>query len=294
MHASRILLAAAIAAAFATAASAEPLTGTLKKAADTGTFTIGYREASVPFSYLNSDGKPVGYGVEICKKVADAVSKTVGKKLTLKWIPITSGNRIPLLQNGTYDIECGSTTNSKERQKQVSFGTNYFRIQVTAGVKAKSPIKTFADLKGKTVVTTAGTTSVGLINGLREKGIPTRMITGKDHTESFQLLSQDRAVAFIMDDILIAGQIANSKNPGDFRLLDEGLSEEPYAPMIRHDPQFKALVDKTITGMFKSGEMKKLFTTWFTKPIPPKNVNLNFKMTSVLKKTFDHPDSEGI
>ena len=207
MHASRILLAAAIAAAFATAASAEPLTGTLKKAADTGTFTIGYREASVPFSYLNSDGKPVGYGVEICKKVADAVSKTVGKKLTLKWIPITSGNRIPLLQNGTYDIECGSTTNSKERQKQVSFGTNYFRIQVTAGVKAKSPIKTFADLKGKTVVTTAGTTSVGLINGLREKGIPTRMITGKDHTESFQLLSQDRAVAFIMDDILIVGQI---------------------------------------------------------------------------------------
>ena len=278
----------------ATASAAPALDGTLKKAKDTGVFTIGYRDASVPFSYLDADGKSIGYGNEICKKVASEVEKAVGRKLTIKWQPITSGNRIPLLLNGTYDIECGSTTNSLERQKQVAFGTTYFRVSVTAAVKKSSGINSFKDLNGKNVSTTAGTTSVTLLKDLRKNGISTRVTPAKDHAEAFQLLAQDRVVANVMDDILLAGQIANSKKPGDFKLLSDSISEEPYGPMLRKDPQFKALVDKTITGMMKSGELAKLYATWFTKPIAPHNVNLNFPMNAPTKKAFANPNSDGI
>ncbi|MDL2059641.1 transporter substrate-binding domain-containing protein [Mesosutterella sp. AGMB02718] len=294
MKLSTVMVALASLAVAGTAVAAPALTGTLKKAKDTGIFTIGYRDSSVPFSYLDADGKPIGYGMEICKRVAAEVGKAVGRKLTIKWQPITSGNRIPLLLNGTYDLECGSTTNSKERQKQVDFGTTYFRIGVTAAVKKNSSINSFKDLNGKNVSTTAGTTSVTLLRDLRKKGIVTRVTPAKDHAEAFQLLAQDRVVANVMDDILLAGQIANSKKPGDFRLLKESISEEPYGPMLRKDPQFKALVDKTITGMIKSGEMKKLYDTWFTKPIKPHNVNLNFPMNEPTKRAFASPNSEGI
>ena len=294
MKVSHVLLAVLGASIACSAFAAPALDGTLKKAKDTGIFTIGYRDASVPFSYLDAKGKSIGYGNEICKNIAAAVEKKVGRKLTIKWQPITSGNRIPLLLNGTYDVECGSTTNSKERQKLVDFGTTYFAVGVTAAVKKNSGIKSFKDLNNKNVSTTAGTTSVTLLKDLRKKGINTRVVPAKDHAEAFQLLAQNRVVANVMDDILLAGQIANSQTPAAYTLLNETISEEPYAPMLRKDPQFKALVDAPVTGMIKSGQMKKLYDTWFTKPIAPHNVNLNFPMNAPTKAAFAHPNSNGI
>lgn len=294
MKVSHVLLAVLGASIACSAFAAPALDGTLKKAKDTGIFTIGYRDASVPFSYLDAKGKSIGYGNEICKNIAAAVEKKVGRKLTIKWQPITSGNRIPLLLNGTYDVECGSTTNSKERQKLVDFGTTYFAVGVTAAVKKNSGIKSFKDLNNKNVSTTAGTTSVTLLKDLRKKGINTRVVPAKDHAEAFQLLAQNRVVANVMDDILLAGQIANSQTPAAYTFLNETISEEPYAPMLRKDPQFKALVDATVTGMIKSGQMKKLYDTWFTKPIAPHNVNLNFPMNAPTKAAFAHPNSNGI
>jgi len=287
-----------VAAAIAAAVGAQELTGTLKKAKDTGSFTIGYRESSIPFSYLDDKQQPIGYAMDLCMKVVDAVKaelKMPNLKLNLQ--PVTSSNRIPLLQNGTIDMECGSTTNSVDRQKQVSFGPTYFVINVTAAVKKNSGIKSLADLNGKTISTTAGTTSVPLLRKYEKtKNAEMKSIDAKDHAESFLLLSQDRTSAFIMDDILLAGLIANSSNPGDYMILsNESLRTEPYSMMIRKDdPQFKALVDKTIGGVMKSGEINKLYAKWFTSPIPPKGVNLNFPESAAIKAAFASPNDKGV
>ncbi len=289
---------AAIAAVFAFAAQAQDLTGTLKKIKDTGAITIGYRESSIPFSYLDDKQQPIGYAMDLCMKVVDAVKadlKMPGLKVNLQ--PVTSSNRIPLLQNGTIDLECGSTTNSVERQKQVSFGPTYFVINVTAAVKKKSGIKSLADLNGKTISTTAGTTSVPLLRQYdKTKSADIKSIDAKDHAESFLLLSQDRTSAFVMDDILLAGLIASSSNPGDYMILtNESLRTEPYSMMLRKDdPQFKALVDKTIGAVMKSGEIDKLYAKWFTSPIPPKGVNLNFAETPAIKAAFAKPNDKGV
>ena len=281
----------------ATALSAQDLTGTLKKVKDTGSFTIGYRESSIPFSYLDDKQQPIGYAMELCTKVVGAVKaelKMPNLKLNLQ--PVSSSNRIPLLQNGTIDLECGSTTNSVDRQKQVSFGPTYFVINVTAAVKKASGIKSLADLNGKTISTTSGTTSVPLLRQYdKTKNADIKSIDAKDHAESFLLLSQDRTSAFIMDDILLAGQIANSANPGDYMILPESLRQEPYSMMLRKDdPQFKALVDKTVGAVMKSGEIHKLYAKWFTSPIPPKNVNLNFPETPPIKEAFANPNDKGV
>jgi glutamate/aspartate transport system substrate-binding protein len=281
----------------AATAQAQDLTGTLKKIKDTGSITVGHRESSIPFSYLDDKQKPVGYAMDLCMRIVDAVKtelKMPNLKVNLQ--PVTSSNRIPLLQNGTIDLECGSTTNSVTRQQQVAFGPTYFVINVTAAVKKASNINSLADLSGKTVSTTSGTTSVPLLKAYEKtKNAEIKEIYGKDHAEAFLLMVDDRVAAFVMDDILLAGQIANARNPSDFRIIPESLRQEPYSMMLRKDDtQFKALVDKTIGGIMKSGEIEKIYAKWFTSPIPPKNINLNFPMTPPLKEAFKTPNDKGV
>jgi len=292
-----IALALPLSIALIAPAAAQELTGTMKKVKETGSFTIGFRESSIPFSYLDDKQQPIGYAMDLCMKVVDAVKaelKMPAMKLNLQ--PVTSSNRIPLLQNGTIDMECGSTTNSVARQQQVWFGPTYFVINVTAAVKKSSGINALADLNGKTISTTSGTTSVPLIKSYEKtKNVNVKEIYGKDHGESFLLLADDRASAFIMDDILLAGQIANAKNPADYKILPESLRQEPYSMMIRKDDaQFKALVDKTVGGVMKSGEIEKIYAKWFMNPVPPKGINMNFPMTPPIREAFKNPNDKGV
>ncbi len=285
-----------MASSFATV-QAQDLGGTLKKIKDTNTITIGYRESSIPFSFLDDKQQPVGYAIDLCMKIVDTVKADLKlPNLKVAMQPVTSSNRIPLLRNGTIDLECGSTTNSKVRQEQVSFGPSYFVINVTAAVKKTSNINTLADLNGKTISTTSGTTSVPLLKGYKKtENIQVKEIYGKDHAEAFLLMADDRAVAFVMDNILLAGQIANSKRPSDYKILPESLSQEPYSMMLRKDdPQFKALVDKSIGTVMKSGEINKIYAKWFTTPIPPKGLNINFPMTPPIEEAFKNPNDKGV
>lgn len=300
MKISRLLLAiagAGLVGSAAISANAQELTGTLKKIKDTGTITIGHRESSIPFSYLDDKQQPVGYAMDLCAKVVDAVKAELKMpNLKVAYQPVTSANRIPLLQNGTIDLECGSTTNSVERQKQVAFGPTYFVVNISAAVKKDSGIKTFADLNGKTVASTSGTTSIPLLRGYEKaKGIDFKELQAKDHAESMQLVASDRAQAFIMDDILLAGQIANQQNPGQYVILPESLRTEPYSMMLRReDPQFKALVDRAVSNVYKSGEIDKIYTKWFTSAIPPRNINMNFPQTPAIKEAFKSPNDKGV
>jgi glutamate/aspartate transport system substrate-binding protein len=297
MRHNRLSLAVALAALVALPVAAQDLTGTLKKIKDTGQITIGHRESSIPFSYLDDKQQPVGYAMDLCAKVVDAIKADLKlPALKVNYQPVTSANRIPLLQNGTIDLECGSTTNSVERQKTVSFGPTYFVINVTAAVKKNSGIKTLADLNGKTISTTSGTTAVPLLKQYeRTKAADIKEIYGKDHAESFLLLAQDRVAAFVMDDVLLAGQIANSQNPGEYMIIKESLRTEPYSMMLRKDdPQFKALVDKTITGVMKSGEVNKIYSKWFLNAIPPKGVNMSFEESQALREAFANPNDKGV
>ena len=292
-----LVAAAAAASLFTASAQAQELTGTLKKIKDTGTITIGHREASIPFSYLDDKQQPVGYAMDLCMKVVDAVKaelKMPNLKITLQ--PVTSANRIPLLQNGTIDIECGSTTNSVERQKQVAFGPTYFVINVSAVVKKASGIKTMAELNGKAISTTSGTTAVPLLKKYEKTAnIDVKEIYGKDHAESMQLLTTDRVSAFVMDDILLAGQVANQPNPGDYVIFSESLRTEPYGMMLRReDPQFKALVDRAVGAVYKSGEIEKIFSKWFASAIPPRGVNLHFQITPAIREAFKNPNDRGV
>lgn len=280
-----------------TAVQAQALTGTLKKIKETGEITIGYRESSIPFSFLDDKQQPIGYAMDLCMKIVDTVKTDLKlPALKVKLQPVTSSNRIPLLRNDTIDLECGSTTNSIVRQEQVAFGPTYFVINVTAAVKKSSNINTITQLDGKTVSTTSGTTSVPLLKAYKKAGnAQVKEIYGKDHAEAFLLMADDRAAAFVMDDILLAGQIANAKRPADYKILPESLRQEPYSMMLRKDdPQFKALVDKSITAVMQSGEIDKIYAKWFTTPIPPKGLNLNFPMTPAIKEAFKHPNDKGI
>jgi glutamate/aspartate transport system substrate-binding protein len=285
------------AAAFALTAQAQELTGTLKKIKETGAITIGHRESSIPFSYLDDKQQPIGYAMDLCMKIVDAVKAELRMPdLKVNLQPVTSGNRIPQLQAGNIDMECGSTTNSVERQKQVSFGPTYFVINVTAAVKKTSGIKQLADLNGKTISTTSGTTSVPLLKQYEKtRSVDIKEIYGKDHAESFLLLAQDRSAAFVMDDILLAGQIANSDKPGDYMIIPESLRQEPYGMMLRKDdPQFKALIDRTIGGVMKSGEIDRIYAKWFMSPIPPKGINMSFPATPAIKEVFRNPNDKGV
>jgi ABC-type amino acid transport substrate-binding protein len=259
---------------------------TLAKVAETGTMRVAYRESSVPFSYLDN-AKPIGFGVEVCDRVIDAVKAKVKKPdLKIELQAVTSQNRIPLLMNGTIDIECGSTTNNKARNEQVDFAINYFYTGTRLLTKKGSGIKNYADLRGKSVSTTSGTTNFQVLR----KYITTNNFTdinvlaGKDHADSFLSVENGRAVAFAMDDILLYGLAANAKNPAEWEVVGDALQVEPYAVMVRKgDPEFKKLVDETIAGLIKSGDFEKLYKKWFQSPIPPRGANLNVPMNEELR-----------
>ncbi len=276
----------------ATPALGEELTGTLKKVKDSGTIVMGIRESSYPLSYLDDKQQPIGYHIEVCNRILEAAKKELKMAdLKVQHQPVTSQNRIPLVTNGTVDIECGSTTNNEARQKQVAFGLTTFVTNVRMVVKKASGIASLSQLDGKPVATTTGTTSVQLMRA-NEKGknVNFKEVYGKDHADSFLLLETDRAVAFVMDDNLLAGLVATSKSPQDYAIVGEVLNVEPIAIMIRRDdPGFKKVVDDTIRGLMKSGDLEKLYAKWFLSPIPPKNVSMNFPMSEKLKELIKDP-----
>jgi glutamate/aspartate transport system substrate-binding protein len=259
---------------------------TLDKIKASGSMTVAYRETSIPFSYLGGDAQPTGFGWEICGKVVDQVKKATGRAdLKVNTQSVTSQNRIPLLQNGTIDIECGSTTNNSERGKQVTFAINYFYTGTRLLVKSNSPIKAVADLKGRKVVSTTGTTNFQVLRKLnQDQNLGFELIGAKDHAESALLVQMDRVDAFGMDDILLYGLRASAQNPAELAVVGEALQVEPYAIMLRKDdPAFKKLVDDTLAGLMKSGEFEALYKKWFQSPIPPKGINLNAPMSQELK-----------
>ncbi|MDF7789926.1 amino acid ABC transporter substrate-binding protein [Pantoea ananatis] len=297
MQLRKVALSLLLLSAAAGAAQAEDLSGTLKKINDNGVIVIGHRESSVPFSYYDNQQKVVGYSQAYSNAIAEAIKAKLNKPdLQIKMIPITSQNRIPLLQNGTYDYECGSTTNNLERQKQAAFSDTIFVIGTRLLVKKGSPIKDFDDLKGKTVVVTSGTTSEVLLHKLNdEKKMDMRIISAKDHGDSFRTLETGRAVAFMMDDALLAGERAKAKKPDDWVIIGTPQSKEAYGCMLRKDdPQFKALVDDTIAKAQTSGQAEKWFDTWFKQPIPPKNLNMNFELSDDMKTLFRTPNDKAL
>jgi glutamate/aspartate transport system substrate-binding protein len=270
----------------ATAQAQAPAVGTLDKIKASGSITIAYRESSIPFSYLGGDAQPTGFSWEICNKLLDAVKKATGRTdLKVATQSVTSQNRIPLMQNGTVDLECGSTTNNSERAKQVAFAINTFYTGTRFLVKASSPVKGLADLKSKKVVTTTGTTNFQILRKLNTDGaLGFELLTAKDHAESALMVQSDRAEAFGMDDILLYGLRASAQNPAELAVVGEAIQVEPYAIMLRKDdPAFKKLVDDGIAAMMKSGEFETLYKKWFQSPIPPKGINLNAPMSQELK-----------
>ena len=276
------MTAALLATGPVTTASAQ----TLQKVADTNKISVSYREASVPFSYLIGSKTAIGFSVELTEAVIDDVRKKIKKpNLEVNYMSVTSQNRIPLLVNGTYDLECGSTTNNTARAKDVAFSTNIFYTGTRLLVKKSSGIKNYADLAKKTVASTTGTTNAQVIRKYNaDKKLDMQLVLGKDHDDSLLLVESDRAVAFAMDDILLFGLIANSKDPAALQVVGDSLQVEPYACMVRKDdPEFKKLVDGTLNHMMKSGEFTRLYTKWFMSPIPPKGVNLNLPMGAELK-----------
>ena len=274
---------------------AQEQTGTLEKIKASGSITLGHRESSIPFSYYDDKQQVVGYSQEIALKVVDAIKDQLqlpGLKVRLN--PVTSQNRIPLIQNGTVDLECGSTTNNAERQKQVAFSDSIFVVGTRLLTRKDSGIQDFPDLAGKTVVTTAGTTSERLIRKLNEdKNMKMKILSAKDHGESFLMLETGRAVAFMMDDALLYGELAKAKRPGDWIVVGTPQSLEAYGCVLRKDdPAFKQLVDATIAALQKSGEAKKLYTKWFENPIPPKGLNLNFPLSEEMQKLYANPNDQ--
>ncbi|MCO4864151.1 glutamate/aspartate ABC transporter substrate-binding protein [Cupriavidus sp. WGlv3] len=280
-----------------TAQAAEQLTGTLKKIKDTGVITLGVRESSIPFNYNLGGVRQVGYSYDINMKIVEAIKDQLKlPNLQVKEIPITSQNRITLLQNGTIDIECGSTTNNLERQKQVAFTNSIFIIGTRIMVKKDAGIKDWADLKGKNVVTTAGTTSERLLRKMNDdQKLGVNIISTKDHGQSFLTLESGRAVAFMMDDALLYGERAKAKNPADWIVVGKPQSRESYGCMIRKDdPQFKKLSDTVISGMMKDGSINTLYTKWFMQPVPPKGLNLDFPLSEDMKTLIKAPNDKAL
>jgi glutamate/aspartate transport system substrate-binding protein len=273
-------------------ASAAELTGTLKKIKESGVIVLGNRDSSIPFSYYDNNQKPIGYSVDLANKVVDEVKKELKMpNLQVRYNLVTSQTRIPLVQNGTVDLECGSTTNNAERGKQVAFSVGIFEIGTRLLTAKTSGIKDFPDLKGKNVVTTAGTTSERLIKAMNaSKNLGMNVISAKDHGESFLMLESGRAVAFMMDDALLYGEMAKAKNPANWTVTGKSQSYEIYGCMLRKDdPAFKKVVDTALTNTFKSGEINKIYAKWFTSPVPPKGLNLNFPMSDELKALLAKP-----
>jgi len=288
-----LIVALFVAGAVSGTASAQD---TLKKIKDTGTITIGHRDTSIPFSYYDDKQQVVGYAMDICMKIKDAVQAHLKlPKLNVKLNPVTSATRIPLMANGTIDLECGSTTNNLDRQKQVAFTITHFVTANRYVAKKSSNIKSLKDLKGKTVVSTSGTTNIKWATEANTKQkLGMNIIAAKDHAESFLTVQTGRAVAFFMDDILLYSLVANSKNPSEWVIGSEAYTVEPYGIMLRKDdPAFKKVVDGAVTALYKSGEINKIYEKWFLKPVPPKGINLNVPMSAQFKKVVAKPTDSG-
>ena len=265
---------------------------TLAKIKQSGTITIANREASLPFSYLDDNKKPVGYAVDICLKLADAVKKELKMpQLKVAFVTVSSSNRIQTIADGGADLECGSTTNNAERRQQVAFTIPHFVAGVRMLVRTDSGIKNWLDLRNKRVVTTKGTTTVKLLNDRdKVRSLDLKLVEGRDHDDSFAMVERREAEAFAMDDVLLYGLRANSKNPGDFQIVGDPLSTEAYAIMMhKDDPAFKGMIDREMSRMIAEGEVEKLYDKWFTKPIPPKNLNLNMQMGYLLRDLMRYP-----
>ena len=290
---SGVIVALFVAGAMSGTASAQD---TLKKIKDSGTITLGHRDTSIPFSYYDDKQQVVGYAMDICMKVVDAIKANLKMpKIDVKLNPVTSATRIPLMANGTIDLECGSTTNNLERQKQVWFATTHFVTANRFVSKKSSNLKTVDDLKGKTVVSTSGTTNIKNATEINvEKKLGMNIIAAKDHAESFLTVESGRAVAFFMDDILLYSLVANSKNPSEWVISAEALTVEPYGIMMRKDDvEFKKVVNGAINALYKSGEINKIYGKWFLNPVPPKGVNLNVPMSAPFKKVVAKPTDSG-
>ncbi len=267
---------------------------TLEKVKSSGVITMGVRDSSGALSYTLGDGKYVGYHVEVCQRIIEQVEKSVGRKIETKYVSVTSQNRIPLTQNGTIDIECGSTTNNTARQRDVAFALTTYVEEVRMATKVSSSISSINQLNGKNVATTTGTTSVQhLRRHERAAGVDFKEVYGKDHAESFLLLESGRADAFVMDAQILAGNIALSKNPADYRIVGEVLSVEPIAIMLRKDdPDFKKLADDTIRNLAKNGELAKIYDKWFVQPIPPKNTRVGLPASESTKAAWASPNDK--
>jgi glutamate/aspartate transport system substrate-binding protein len=289
-------LLAGLAATLAVAMPAAAQEGTLKKIKDSGSITIGHRDASLPFSYYDDKQQPIGYSMDLCAKIVDAVKAELKMpNLKTNYQLVTSANRIPLMANGTIDLECGSTTNNVARQEQVWFANTHFVTANRWVSKKSAKLKSLQDLKGKTVVSTAGTTNIKQITEINAaQNLGMNIISANGHPEAFQMVETGRAVAFVMDDILLAGLAAQSRSPNDYEISSVGLSVEPYGIMVRKDDKaFKDLADKALSQVYKSGEINAIYAKWFQKPVPPKNVNLNLPMSPALKKVMANPTSSG-
>ncbi len=290
----KIALAALAAALGTTGSASAQANSTITKAQANGSITMGVRDSSGALSYTLGDGKYAGYHVEVCQRIIANLEKAVGRKLEVRYLPVTSQNRIPLVQNGTVDIECGSTTNTATRQKDVSFALTTFVEEVRIAVKAHSEITSLTQLNGKSVATTAGTTSVQLLRKHeRAAGVDFKEILGKDHAESFLLLESGRADAFVIDGQVLAGNIATAKNPADYKIVGEVISVEPIAIMMRKDDlAFKKMADDTIRDMIKSGDMVKIYDKWFVQPIPPKNTRLGLPASDATRGAWAAPNDK--
>ncbi|WP_434631705.1 glutamate/aspartate ABC transporter substrate-binding protein [Chromobacterium sp. CV08] len=287
-----VLAGCTLAAVAALPAGAAELSGTLKKIKDSGVIVLGNRDSSIPFSYYDNNQKPIGYSMDLAGKVVEEVKKELKlPNLQVKYNLVTSQTRIPLVQNGTVDLECGSTTNNAERGRQVAFSVGIFEIGTRLLTAKTSGVKDFPDLKGKNVVTTAGTTSERLIKAMNaSKNMGMNIISAKDHGESFLMLESGRAAAFMMDDALLYGEMAKAKNPSNWVVTGKAQSYEIYGCMLRKDdPAFKKVVDTALEKTFKSGEVNKIYAKWFTSPVPPKGLNLNFPMSDELKSLLAKP-----
>jgi glutamate/aspartate transport system substrate-binding protein len=293
----QLLLTLTACAICAAPVAAQELTGTLKKIKDSGSITIGHRDASIPFSYYDDKQQPVGYAVDLCLRIVDAVKNELKlSKLDVKHQLVTSANRIPLMANGTIDLECGSTTNNLERQKQVAFTTTHFLTANRYVSKKSSNIKSIDDLKGKTIVSTSGTTNIQQATQLNTtKNMGMNIIPANGHPEAFQMVETGRAVAFVMDDILLYTLVAQARTPGDYVISSDAFSlPEPYGIMLRKDdPAFKKVVDNAMIQTYKSGEIAKIYDKWFLRPVPPKGINYNVPMSPQFKNLVANPSDSG-
>lgn len=293
-----VSLAVALVMQWSVSSAPAQVKGTLQKIKETGVISLGGRDSSFPFSYkVSSDADPIGFSADLCLKVVEAVKAKLGMPgLKVQYTMVTPANRIALVQNGTVDLECSTTTNTVARAQQVDFAPTHFVGSIAAVVKRNAGIDNIAQLDGKAVATVTGSTSIQLLRGYRRnENVDFSEISGKDTSETFLLLSSGRAVAMVLEDVQLAGLVARTPNPAEYKILDERLRDEPYGFMYRKDdPEFKAVVDGTITGLMKSGGINDIYAKWFTQPVPPANANLNYPMPKAVRDAFANPNNKGI